>query len=108
LVDKSGYILIYKPDHPQARGRGYVREHRLVVEAAIGRYLKTSEVVDHIDGSKDNNQLSNLRVFQTNADHLRVTLKGKCPKWTEDGIRRIREGVQRQSDKSHLRKAADG
>ncbi len=32
VVDKSGYILIYSPDHPNAagaRGGKYVREHRL-------------------------------------------------------------------------------
>src|SRR5262245_30182139 len=38
-TDKSGYILIRKPDHPMANRNGYVREHRLVAEQLLGRPL---------------------------------------------------------------------
>ena len=40
---KSGYILIKKKEHPYADGKGYVREHRLVMEKHIGRYLTENE-----------------------------------------------------------------
>ena len=95
VVDKSGYILVKCDDHPDANHQGYVREHRLVMEDVLGRRLLPTEVVDHIDGNKSNNDPSNLRVFESNAEHLRVTLKGKCPKWTPEGAKRIEEGVQR-------------
>lgn len=95
VVDKHGYILVKANDHPNANCSGYVREHRLVMERVLGRYLEPQEVVDHIDGNTANNDPANLRLFASNADHLRATLKGKCPKWTEDGKRRIREGLQR-------------
>ncbi len=57
-----GYVSIRKPDHPNAR-RGYVYEHHLVVEHALGRYLKKGEeVVHHVNGKKSDNQLENLYV----------------------------------------------
>jgi hypothetical protein len=88
-VDKSGYILLKRNDHPYATKSGYVREHRLVVERQLGRYLLPTEVVDHIDGNRANNDPANLRVFQRNADHLRATLAGRCPDWSTDGRERI-------------------
>lgn len=98
-LDADGYVLVYAPDHPQATKAGYVREHRLVMERASGRLLLPTEVVDHIDGNRQNNDPSNLRVFQRNAEHLAATLKGRRPNWTEDGQRRIREGVRRAVDR---------
>lgn len=100
IKDKDGYILIFKPDHPHAskkgKGRaGYVREHRLVLEGVLGRYLLPAEVVHHIDGNKENNTPSNLEIFKNNGHHLAQTLKGKRPNWTEDGKRRISEGSSR-------------
>lgn len=93
--DDDGYVLIYAPDHPHATKDGRVREHRLVAEKKLGRYLLPTEVVDHRDGVKDNNRPSNLRVFERNGEHLAVTLKGRCPKWSEEGKRRIREAARR-------------
>jgi hypothetical protein len=76
-VDKTGYILLKRPNHPYANHSGYVREHRLVMEAKLGRYMTPVEVVDHIDGNPANNDPDNLRLFATNADHLRATLTGR-------------------------------
>lgn len=94
-VDSDGYILIYQPEHPHANAAGCVREHRLVMEAMIGRHLEPSEVVHHRDGNNQNNHPSNLELFSRNSDHLRAELIGRVPNWTEDGRRRIREGVRR-------------
>ena len=95
-TDARGYILIHTPEHPHADYKGRVREHRLVVEQQLGRYLEPEEVVDHIDGDTSNNDPANLRLFASNAEHLRVTLAGRMPNWSDDGRRRIREGVQRR------------
>lgn len=104
-IDSDGYVLIWIPDHPYATAHGYVREHRLVMENQIGRYLIPGEVVHHRDKDKQNNDPSNLELFGSNADHLREELTGQIPQWTEDGKRRIREGVRRAAT---ARRAAIG
>ena len=93
--DDDGYVLVLAPDHPYATKDRRVREHRLVMEKALGRYLLPTEVVDHIDGRKDNNDPGNLRVFARNGEHLAETLKGRVPQWSEDGKERIRQAVSR-------------
>jgi len=57
--DKAGYVLIYMPNHPNYKNI-YVREHILVVEKKLGRYLKRGEIVHHINGIKDDNKEDNL------------------------------------------------
>lgn len=67
----NGYIEIMMPEHPNARSNGTILEHRLVAERKIGRYLKKTEVVHHIDEDKTHNVEENLIIFRTNADHAR-------------------------------------
>jgi hypothetical protein len=95
-VDKSGYILILCPDHPAANSGGYVREHRLVAEQKLGRYLVPGEIVHHIDGDNANNDPDNLEVYSTNSEHLKAELTGRCPNWTAEGQQRIRAGLERR------------
>ena len=70
-IDKDGYILISITEHPNANGTGYVREHRLIVEKKIGRYLTRDEQVHHINGIKNDNRLKNLYLFSSNSDHIK-------------------------------------
>jgi len=68
-IDKSGYIHIYDPNHPFSDNKGYVAEHRLVIEKHLDRYLNYDEIVHHKDFSKDHNSLTNL-VLTTRKEHL--------------------------------------
>ena len=68
-IDKTGYILIHKPNHPFSNSQGYVREHRLVAEKCLSRYLKKTEVVHHINKVKSDNRVENLFLFQSNSEH---------------------------------------
>jgi hypothetical protein len=63
--------MVWKPDHPHAAQNGYVREHRLVMEQELGRYLDPQEVVHHRDGDPTNNAPANLEVFASHAEHMR-------------------------------------
>ena len=112
LIDRHGYISVYSPGHPYARKprRKYVLKHRLVMESKLGRYLLPSEVVHHIDANPQNNDPSNLIVFQTNSKHLKEELTGRVPKWTDLGKKNISIGNkgmnnQEKSGVAALRKA---
>lgn len=79
VVDKSGYILVKVDSHPYMTKAGYVREHRLVAERILGRYLKATEVCHHIDENPANNSPDNLIVFETHAIHISQTMTGNVP-----------------------------
>lgn len=107
-IDADGYVLLKRPDHPHATKNGYVREHRLVMEAHLGRYLSPSEVVDHIDRVTDHNDMANLRLFASNGEHLAATLAGRVPNWTPDGRQRIAAGVRRAASMRAASRSASG
>lgn len=70
-LTSSGYKLLRKVGHPNADARGYVREHILVMEKHLGRYLTDDEVVHHIDRNKLNNDISNLQLM-SKCEHKRL------------------------------------
>ena len=76
VTTHNGYKMVRKPNHPNCDSKGYVREHRLVAEQKIGRYLNADEIVHHIDHDKFNNDPENLEVM-TLAEHTRLHHKGK-------------------------------
>lgn len=63
LNTTQGYILIYSPEHPNKNPNGYVREHRLVMESMIGRYLESNEEVHHKNGIRYDNSPENLELW---------------------------------------------
>ena len=67
----GGYRYIYIPMHPNCECKGYVREHVLVMEQILGRYLLIGECVHHIDGNKLNNIPENLELFNSLSSHIK-------------------------------------
>ena len=73
-VTTIGYVALGKNAMTDAdldwfdamRGKGnFVFEHRWVMAKTLGRPLRRDESVDHMDGDKQNNDLSNLRIYRT-------------------------------------------
>lgn len=78
----AGYIAVWAPDHPRARGR-YLLEHRLLVEQDLQAndpgseyldaedYLHRGVDVHHVNGVKNDNRLTNLQPMWR-SEHTRV------------------------------------
>ena len=94
IRDKGGYILVKNNQHPHANSQGYVREHRLVMEASLGRFLLPNEVVHHKNSKRDDNRLENLELFSSNGEHLKTELIGKIPVWSKEGKEAILQAVR--------------
>jgi len=75
-IDKYGYVLVYHPTHPHRNANGYVKEHRMIIENHIGRYLTKYEEVHHINENKQDNRLENLQ-FMSRREHRSIQRKGK-------------------------------
>lgn len=113
-INKDGYASVICP--PEFRSmsnkNGRVLEHRLVLAQKIGRSLQPREVVDHIDGIRLHNHPRNLRLFESNAHHLKATITGNVPQWSELGKAALDLSRRRSQDyqpvDTHLLKVKQG
>lgn len=71
IITHGGYKMLKDDFHPYKDSRGYVREHRLVVEKEIGCYLEPDKIVHHINEDRLDNRIENLQVV-THKEHNHI------------------------------------
>jgi hypothetical protein len=77
----SGYInVLLNENDPlisMSIDGNYVAEHRYVVAKKLGRPLKESEHVHHLNGKKDDNRIENLKLLDGNIHQIVTCLEQK-------------------------------
>lgn len=69
-VASNGYVLVkVGKDHHLAHKSGDAYEHRMVAEEILGRRLRQSESIHHINGDRTDNRPENLAVMPSSAHH---------------------------------------
>ena len=68
-IDPKGKALVLYPQHPRANNNGYVFEHILIAERALGKKISKDTPIHHINENISDNHNSNLVVCESHAYH---------------------------------------
>lgn len=108
---KKGYTLVHLAPtslfYAMAEQDGSIMEHRLIMAQYLGRCLCSLEIVHHIDGNKQNNEIGNLALVAKKTHGLAYSnafkdgyeegyndcLKGRVRKFEEKTHRGIELGL---------------
>jgi len=77
-VCPKGYAQRRIPDHPEADSPGYVYEHRLFAEAALGKPIPAGAVVHHVNGDGADSRPGNLVLCNDNSYHRLLHLRARA------------------------------
>lgn len=89
-ITTDGYVWIYL--YNKGKGVNQIKLHRYLMEVKLGRKIKETEIVHHIDGYKLNNDIRNLQIL-TRAEHNRIHkffVNNRNDVWTKSEIDDLR------------------
>jgi hypothetical protein len=66
---RTGKIRVLLRNHPRATSEGYVFEHIVVAETALGRFISKEHPIHHVDLNPSNNANHNLVICEDNSYH---------------------------------------
>lgn len=97
--EHQGYIYLYAPEHP-AENKGYVFEHRLVIEAYLRRFLSEEETVHHKNGVRHDNRIENLELWSSK--HPSGQRVSDLVFWAKEILRRYDTGASTMPSEGDL------
>lgn len=77
-IKHKGYVEVHMPEHPRRDSIGYVSEHLLVAEKALGKYIKSPACIHHGNEARGDNRNHNLVICQDNAYHKLLHMRKKA------------------------------
>ena len=107
----AGYVHVFMPEHAHADAQGYVYEHVLLAEKALGHSLPPRAVVHHRDEIKSHNVNENLVICNDQAHHMLLHLRMRafresghadwlrcrfCKHWDDPSALRVRTAGKRR------------
>jgi hypothetical protein len=79
----GGYIYLKLPFHPRAKKDGYVLEHLVIAEHALGRYILPPIQIHHMNQQPGDNRNRNLVICEDDGYHKLLHQRTRA--WKESG-----------------------
>lgn len=98
-INHSGYVMIYMPEHKRSMANGYVREHIVLAEKALGRELPQGSQVHHFGETSDN---SKLCICHDQKYHFLLHIRAKALSECGDANKRKCKFCQKYDDTENL------